>query len=75
MSGFEKDFRNASVVVTVLGLVLAYFLASNYGVYGAAIATAVTIGAQNIFLAYLVESRVNINILKIYANLFRRVPR
>ncbi len=75
MSGFEKDFRNTSLVVTAAGLALAYILARTYGVYGAAVATAVTIGAQNIFLAYLVKKRVNISILKVYANIFRRVPR
>ena len=71
MSGFEKDFRNSSIVVTILGLVLAFVLIRWYGVYGAATATAITVASQNIFLAYLVKSRIQINLLKIYANLFR----
>jgi len=71
MSGFEKDIRNSSLVVTVLGLCLAFVLVRWYGVVGAAVATAVTISAQNIFLAYLVKSRVNISLLKVYANIFR----
>ena len=71
MSGFEKDVRNSSMIVAALGLALAPFLIAQYGVFGAAIATALTISAQNIALACLVHYRFQINILRIYSNFFR----
>jgi O-antigen/teichoic acid export membrane protein len=70
MSGYEKDFRNSSVVVTAIGLLLALVLVAQYGVYGAAVATALTIATQNIAVAYLVKQRMGINLLRLYANFF-----
>ena len=70
MSGFEKDVRNSSIVVTVFGLVLALILVAQYGVYGAAISTAITIATQNIAFAYLVKHRLQINLLKVYSKFF-----
>jgi len=70
MSGFEKDFRNTSIIVTVFGLLLALILVAKYGVYGAAISTALTIATQNIAIAYIVKQRLQINLLKIYSNFF-----
>lgn len=70
MSGFEKDVRNTSIVVTVIGLLLALILVANYGVYGAAISTALTVATQNIAIACIVKQRLQINLLKIYANFF-----
>jgi len=72
MSGYEKDVRNSSVIVAVIGLVIALFLISRFGVYGAAIATALTIATQNIAFAYLVKHRLGINLLNVYANFFRK---
>lgn len=71
MSGFEKDVRNSSIVVTVFGLALALILVAKYGVYGVAISTAITIATQNIAFAYLVKYRLQLNLLKIYSNFFR----
>jgi len=71
MSGFEKDVRNSSILVTVFGLLLALILVAKYGVLGAAISTALTIATQNLAFAYLVKHRLNINLLKIYSNFFR----
>ena len=71
MSGFEKDVRNTSIIVTVIGLSVALVLVANYGVYGAAISTALTIATQNIAIAYIVKKRLQINLLKIYSNFFR----
>jgi len=71
MSGFEKDVRNSSILVTVFGLALALILVAKYGVYGAAISTALTIAIQNIGFAFLVKYRLQINLLKIYTNFLR----
>lgn len=73
MSGFEKDVRNTTIIVTVIGLSLALILVAKYGVYGAAISTALTIATQNIAIAYIVKLRLQINLLKIYSN-FLRLP-
>ena len=71
MSGFEKDVRSSSIVVAALGLFLALILTAKYGVYGAAISTALAISAQNIAFAFLVEYRLQINLLKVYKSFFR----
>lgn len=71
MSGFEKDVRNTSIIVAVIGLSVALVLVANYGVYGAAISTALTIATQNIAIACIVKKRLQINLLKIYSNFFR----
>ncbi len=70
MSGFEKDVRNSSIIVTIIGLALALVLVAQYGVYGAAISTAITIASQNLAFAYLVKRRLGISLLKIYSNFF-----
>lgn len=71
MTGFEKDIRNSSMIVAALGLALAPFLIAQYGVVGAAIATALTVSAQNIALACLVHYRFRINLIRIYSSFFR----
>jgi len=71
MSGFEKDVRNTSMIVTVIGLLLALVLVAKYGVYGAAVSTAFTIATQNIAIAYIVNHRLQISLLRIYSNFFR----
>lgn len=72
MSGYEKDFRNVSIAVAAAGVLLGLILTSLFGLYGAAIATSVTIASQNITLAYLVKHRLNINLVRIYAKILHR---
>ena len=72
MSGFEKDVRSSSMIVAALGLALALYLTAKHGVYGAAIATALTISAQNIAFAFLVKYRMRIDLLRIYTSFFRK---
>ncbi len=71
MSGFEKDVRNSSIIVATIGIAFALYLTANYGVYGAAIATALTIATQNIAFAGLVKYRLDINLLRTYSRFFR----
>lgn len=71
MSGFEKDVRNFSMLVAAFGLTLAIVLTAQYGVYGAAISTALTIATQNIAFAFLVKFRLQINLLRIYSKFIR----
>lgn len=70
MSGFERDVRNSSMVVAAFGLAMALYLTSKYGVYGAAISTALTIAIQNIAFAWLVKYRLDLNLLRIYSKFF-----
>lgn len=72
MSGFERDIRNTSLLVTVIGLFLAFVLTSAYGVFGAVVATAITIASQNIIFAVLVNSRLNLSLPRIYLSMIRR---
>ena len=71
MSGFERDVRNSSIVVAGLALPVGFYLTAKYGVLGAAISTALTISVQNIALAWLVDRRLNMNLLRIYSKFFR----
>ena len=72
MSGFEKDVRNSSIVVAGLALPLGFYLTATYGVPGAAISTALTMSTQNIALAWLVNRRLSMNLLRIYSRFFER---
>jgi len=71
MSGFERDVRNSSLIVAAVGIILALVLTANYGVYGAAIATALTIATQNIAFAWLVRHRLQIDLIRIYTGFFQ----
>ena len=71
MSGYEKDVRNSSMVVAAVGVCLALVLTSTYGVYGAAMATALTIAVQNLAFAFLVKHRLQINLLRTYSKFFK----
>ncbi len=72
MSGHERGFRNVSIAVAAFGLMLGFILVSTFGVYGAALSTAITISVQNIALAVLVKRRLGIDILGIYARIIRK---
>ena len=70
MSGHEKDVRNSSIIVAVFGVTLALVLTSQYGIVGAATATALTIAVQNIGFAWLVKYRLQISLFRIYSRFF-----
>ena len=50
MTGFEKIFANTIMIFTGLSLLANYLAISNYGVYGAALATTICVGLMNISL-------------------------
>lgn len=59
MSGHEKDFRRVTFFSGPLTVVLSYFLVMEYGVLGAAIATAVGLSLQNLLALAMVRKRLN----------------
>ncbi len=58
MSGHEKDFRRVTFFAGPLTIILSYILIQQYGVLGAAIATAVGLAVQNIGALFMVRKRL-----------------
>jgi len=63
MLGHERICAWFSAAALVLNIVLNIILIPQYGVLGAAIATAVSIGLRSFALTWLVKSRLNIDII------------
>ena len=63
MSGHERDLRNITLVVGPLSLLLAIVLTNYFGVVGAALATAIGIGSQNLAAVWMVNRRLGFNTL------------
>jgi len=63
MLGHERVSAVASALSLVLNIVLNLTLIPFYGVLGAAIATAVSIGLRSLLLAWLVRKRLNMDII------------
>ena len=66
MTGHEKDFRNVVVVTGPVAIFLAVFLISEFGIMGAAFATAISVAMQNLLAVYMVKKRLGFNILNIF---------
>ena len=63
MLGHERISAVLSTLSLVLNIILNFLLIPVYGVLGAAIATAVTIGLRSLVLAWLVKRRLNMDII------------
>jgi O-antigen/teichoic acid export membrane protein len=61
MCGFEKIHGYISLFFMVLNLILNYILIVSYGAVGAAIATAITVGFENIAKLILVKNKIGIS--------------
>ncbi|MEY8198277.1 MAG: oligosaccharide flippase family protein [Colwellia sp.] len=59
MSGHEKDFRRVTFFAGPLTVILSYFLIMEYGVLGAAIATAIGLSLQNLLALAMVRKRLD----------------
>lgn len=66
MTGHEKDFRNIVLISGPLALILALLLTKNYGLYGAAYATAISVATQNLLAVWMVKKRFGFNPLNIF---------
>ncbi|MFW5804641.1 MAG: oligosaccharide flippase family protein [bacterium] len=63
MCGHEKIHGHISVFFVTLNLILNFFLIKNFGAVGAATATAITIGGENIAKLVLAKKKVGISTL------------
>jgi O-antigen/teichoic acid export membrane protein len=61
MSAHERDFTTAAVAAVALNLALSVALIPGQGAEGAAVATAVSVGAMNVYLAVAVTRRVGVS--------------
>jgi len=68
MTSHEKDMRNVVLFSGPLAVVLAFLLTKEYGLFGAAYATAISVATQNLLAVYMVKKRLGFNTL----NIFRR---
>jgi len=69
MSSNEKDFRNVVLLSGPLAIALAFVLTKEYGLIGAAYATAISVSTQNILAVIMVKKRLGFNTL----NIFRKI--
>ncbi|WP_299142995.1 oligosaccharide flippase family protein [uncultured Vibrio sp.] len=69
MTGHEKDMRNVVLFSGPLAIVLAFGLTSQFGLMGAAYATAISVATQNLLAVWMVKKRLSFNTL----NVFRKV--
>lgn len=58
MSGHERDFRRVTMFAGPLTIILSYFFIVQWGVTGAAIATALGLSLQNIGALFMVRKRL-----------------
>lgn len=69
MTGHEKDMRNVVLFSGPLAITLAFGLTSQFGLMGAAYATAISVATQNLLAVGMVKKRLGFNTL----NIFRKV--
>jgi len=69
MTKHEKDFKNVVLFTAPLAIVLAFVLTKEYGLLGAAYATSISVGTQNLLAVCMVKKRLGFNTL----NIFRRI--
>jgi len=66
MSGHERDLRNTLLIVAPVSVVVTFILVPLYGALGAAISTALAVGAQNLLAVYWVKRRLGFNTLAVW---------
>ena len=66
MSGHERDLRNTLMIVAPLSVVVTFILVPLYGALGAAVSTALAVGAQNLLAVYWVKRRLGFNTLAVW---------
>lgn len=66
MSGHERDLRNTLLIVAPISVVITFILVPLYGAFGAALSTALAVGAQNLLAVYWVKRRLGFNTLAVW---------
>lgn len=69
MTGHEKDFRNVVLFSGPISVILAFALTKEFGLIGAAYATAIALAIQNLLAVVMVKKRLGFNTL----NIFRKI--
>ncbi|KTD88868.1 oligosaccharide flippase family protein [Pseudoalteromonas sp. H71] len=69
MTNHEKDFRNVVLFSGPLAIILAFVLTKEFGLIGAAYATAIALATQNLLAVWMVKKRLGFNTL----NIFRKI--
>jgi len=72
MSGNERTVRNIVAISAAANVLLNIYLVPRYGILGAAIATAVSLAAQNVATAYIAQRILGINVLAGRVSALRR---
>eukprot|EP01093_Parvamoeba_rugata_P008114 TRINITY_DN2341_c0_g1_i1.p1 TRINITY_DN2341_c0_g1~~TRINITY_DN2341_c0_g1_i1.p1 ORF type:complete len:246 (-),score=37.18 TRINITY_DN2341_c0_g1_i1:1664-2401(-) len=65
MCGYEKIHAKLSLSFVFINIILNYVLIINYGIIGAAVATAITVGSENIIKVVLAYKTTGISTIKI----------
>ncbi|CAA0105650.1 Uncharacterised protein [Zhongshania aliphaticivorans] len=66
MTGHERDLRSITLVSGTTALILAWVMTANFGVFGAAIGTAIAVATQNLLAVYFVKKRLGFNTLAVW---------
>lgn len=66
MSGYERDLRNTLLIVAPISVAVTFVLVPLYGALGAALSTALAVGAQNLLAVYWVKRRLGFNTLAVW---------
>jgi len=72
MCGYEKIQGYISISSVILNLTLNYFLIRTYGAIGAASATAITVGGENILKMIMAKRKVGISTMPLMINLKKK---
>jgi len=66
MSGHERDTRNTQFLIGVFSIILSLILVKYYGAFGAAVAIAVSVAAQNLIYVGMAKRRLGFNTMAIW---------
>jgi O-antigen/teichoic acid export membrane protein len=69
MTGHERDMRNLQFFTGVFSVILNLVLIQKYGALGAAVATAISMAAQNLVCVGIIKRRLGFNTLNIWSKL------
>jgi O-antigen/teichoic acid export membrane protein len=67
MSGHEKDTRNTQFMIGVFSIILNLVMVKYYGAFGAAVAIAVSVAAQNLIYVGMAKRRLGFNTMAIWS--------
>lgn len=66
MTKYERDLRNQTILTGVVMFPFGLYLIYSFGLIGAALTTSISIALHNLLLAYSVQNRLGINVMKFW---------